>query len=67
VPDPDHCPAEPEGTVEAYLLCNLPAGEARAFEDHCITCPRCAAILEETDRYTLAMKQATWRLRHPEK
>jgi hypothetical protein len=60
---PDHCPADPEETAKAYLLFNLPADEARAFEDHFIACPRCAAILEETDRYVLATKQAAQRLR----
>jgi hypothetical protein len=43
----EHCPADPEETAEAYLLANLPTGEARAFEDHYITCPYCTAILEE--------------------
>jgi anti-sigma factor RsiW len=63
---PDHCPADPEETAEAYLLANLPAGEASTFEDHYITCPRCAAILEETDRYVVAMKQAAQSLRSSE-
>jgi anti-sigma factor RsiW len=62
-----HCPADPEETAEAYLLLNLPAGEARAFEEHCITCPRCTSILEETGRYVIAMKQAAERLRASEK
>jgi anti-sigma factor RsiW len=63
VSNPDHCPSDPEETAEANLLTDLPAGEARAFEEHYITCPRCAAILEETQRYVLAMKQAVHRLR----
>ena len=54
---PNPCPADPEKTAEAYLLANLPTDEARAFEDHYITCPECTAILEETGRYVLAMKQ----------
>jgi hypothetical protein len=62
-----HCPADPEETAEAYLLLNLPAGEARAFEEHCITCPRCTSILEETGRYVIAMKQAAERLRASDK
>ena len=63
----EHCPADPEETSEAYLLLNLPAGEARAFEEHYITCPRCTAILEETAPYVFIMKQAAQRLRDSEK
>jgi hypothetical protein len=64
-----HCPADPEETAEAYLLLNSTCqrGEARAFEEHCITCPRCTSILEETGRYVIAMKQAAERLRASEK
>ena len=61
--NPDPCSADPEETAKAYLLFNLPADEARAFEDHFIA-PGCAAIREETDRYVLAMKQVAHRLRH---
>jgi anti-sigma factor RsiW len=60
---PDHCPAAPEETAEAYLLGNLSPDEARAFDGHCITCSRCAAILA----YVVAMKQAEQRLRGSEK
>jgi anti-sigma factor RsiW len=59
----EHCPADPEGTAEAYLLANLPADEARIFEDHYLACPRCTAILEQTDAYVIAVKRATQRLR----
>ena len=56
---PDHCPAAPERTAEAYLLGNLSLGEARAFDGHCINCSRCAAILA----YVVAMKQEKQGLR----
>jgi hypothetical protein len=63
---PERCPVDRE-SAEAYLLAKMPADEARAFEDHYITCPGCTAILEETGRYVLAMEQAAQRIRHSEK
>ena len=62
---PDPCPPDPEETAKAYLLATLPADQARVFADHFTACPRCAAILEEVNRYVLAMKRATGRLREP--
>jgi hypothetical protein len=59
----ERCPVDPEETAEAYLLANLATGEARAFEEHYITCSSCTAILEETGRYVLAMNQVAQRLR----
>jgi anti-sigma factor RsiW len=67
MPNPDHCPANPEETAEAYLLGKLPADEARAFENHYITCPKCAAILRQTDKYVVAGRRATERLRRSQK
>ena len=64
---PDHCPADPQEAAVAYLLGELRTDGARVFEEHYITCPRCAGILEETDQYVLAMKQATQRLRRSKK
>jgi hypothetical protein len=32
MPSPERCPADPEETAEAYLLGNMPADEASAFE-----------------------------------
>jgi hypothetical protein len=63
MPNPDRCPADPEETAEAYLLHHLTPAEVQAFEDHCITCARCAEILEQTERYVIAMKRAAERLR----
>lgn len=49
--------------AEAYLMGTLPPPEATAFEDHYLTCRRCAAIVEATDLYVRAMKQAARALR----
>jgi anti-sigma factor RsiW len=57
------CPVTPAETAEAYLLGHLPADRARAFEEHCIACPACAAVIDETERYIVAMKRAAKRLR----
>jgi hypothetical protein len=66
MPSLEHCPVDPE-TAEVYLLSNMPADEAHAFEEHYSTCPLCTAILEETSRYLLAMEQAAQRPRDSEK
>jgi hypothetical protein len=62
----DQCPADPEGTAEAYLLDTLPPDEAREFEDHYVTCPRCTMLLEDTAQYIVAMKEAAQRVRDSE-
>jgi hypothetical protein len=58
----EQCPVDPE-MAEAYLFPNIPAEEARVFEEHYLACPLCTAILEETSRYLLAMEQAAQRIR----
>ena len=42
---------------------HLSPEEAQAFEDHYLTCAACAAALEETEQYVVAMKRAAKRLR----
>ncbi|SPF45040.1 hypothetical protein SBA4_330014 [Candidatus Sulfopaludibacter sp. SbA4] len=37
--------------------------EAAAFEEHYITCARCAGIVESADRYVEAMREAARMLR----
>ena len=36
----------------------LTPADAAAFEDHYITCPKCAAALEDTERFMTAMRKA---------
>jgi len=59
----DQCPADPEGTAEAYLLDNLPRDEAHAFEEHYIDCPWCGASLRQTAEFVVGRKRAAQRLR----
>ena len=49
--------------AEAYCMGTLATPEAVAFEEHYITCRRCAAILESTDCYIRAMQAAAAELR----
>jgi anti-sigma factor RsiW len=62
VPIPKHCPVDPE-RAESYLLGNMPADEARAFEDHFVACPKCEGVV----RFVLAMDRAAQRIRELEK
>ncbi len=41
----------------------LPPSQRAAFEDHYITCSRCAGILESTDLYVRAMQDAAREIR----
>jgi hypothetical protein len=41
----------------------LNAADVACYEDHWITCGRCAAIVEETDTYVHAIQDAARRLR----
>jgi anti-sigma factor RsiW len=56
--EPSRCPVGLEEVVEAYVMGTLPKGKATAFEDHYITCTRCATVLEKTDEYVDAMRAA---------
>ena len=56
--DPDHCPPDLEETAEAYVLGTLTPEDAKAFEDHYITCAACAAVVEATEKYVRAMRAA---------
>jgi hypothetical protein len=62
VPTPEHCPVDPE-RAEAYLFGNMPADEARAFEDDFVACPKCEGVV----RFVLAINKATQRIRELEK
>jgi hypothetical protein len=45
-------------TAEAYCMGTLNAADATRFEDHYITCRRCAAIVEDAGLYVRAMQDA---------
>jgi len=57
------CPSIPEETAEAYLRGELPAVDARTFEDHYMTCLRCAQVLEDVNAFGMTIKRASERLR----
>ena len=57
------CPADPDETVEAYLLSRLPEEQSAAFEDHFLGCPRCSERLQFTDDFITAVHHAADRLR----
>ncbi len=63
--NPDRCPAQVSEVAEAYVMNTLDRAEAAAFEDHLMTCTRCAAAAEDADHYVRAMKIAAQRLRAP--
>jgi anti-sigma factor RsiW len=57
------CPADPDETVEAYLLGRLPEEHSAAFEEHFLGCPRCSERLQFTDDFIKAVRHAAERLR----
>jgi len=61
--NPNHCPVDPVETAEGYIMDTLGNADAEAFEEHCLICRRCLAVLEETERYVRAMDTAARLLR----
>jgi hypothetical protein len=61
--DADQCPADPEEIADRYCMGSLDRAQAVEFEDHYLTCTRCAAIVENTQHFVKAMKAAAERLR----
>ena len=57
------CPADPEETVEAYLLGRLAEEQSAVFEDHFLSCPRCSERLQFTEDFIAAVRHAAARLR----
>jgi hypothetical protein len=41
----------------------LDAADAAAFEEHCLVCAECLAIVEAADEYVRAMREAADQLR----
>jgi len=59
----DQCPEEVSEIAEAYAMDTLARADAAVFEDHLITCRRCAAAAEDAEHYFRVMKIAAQRLR----
>ena len=56
----DHSQAIESQAAERYLLGELSAGEAEAFELHYFECPHCAAAVEAATQF-IANARAAWR------
>jgi hypothetical protein len=54
----DQCPPVVGDLAEAYCMGSLSPSEAAAFEDHYLLCNHCAAVLQDTDRFVRAMREA---------
>jgi anti-sigma-K factor RskA len=59
----DACPADLDELAERYVLGFLSGEDAAAFEDHYITCPHCADVVQATDDYVRAMGEAAREIR----
>ena len=57
------CREDAADVAEDYCLGHLPEAEKSAFEDHYLGCVRCAALVQEADRYTRAMRAAAVQLK----
>jgi hypothetical protein len=61
--DATRCPANPAEVAEAYCMDTLDAADAAAFDGHLLVCDGCWGIVEATDEYVRAMREAAQRLR----
>ena len=55
---PSNCPVDIAETAEACAMERLSTADALQFAIHCLTCCPCAAAVEQTRRFTAAMKGA---------
>jgi anti-sigma factor RsiW len=46
-----NCPADVDELADEYCLNRLPQQARLAFEDHYLTCPECAAVVEATQEF----------------
>jgi hypothetical protein len=61
--DATRCPANPAEVAEAYCMNTLDAADAAAFDEHLLGCDLCWGIVEATEAYVRAMREAAQRLR----
>ena len=59
---PVKCPVDVGETAELYVMKRLSDGDALRFAIHCLTCPRCAAAVEEAAAFVAAVKCAARRV-----
>ena len=46
-----NCPVDVDELADEYCLDRLPEQARLAFEDHYLTCPECAAVVEATQEF----------------
>src|ERR1019366_7292976 len=60
---PNTCPIDIDEAAEAYIMDRLSPADALHFENHCRTCPQCAAAAEDAERFVRAIKVAAGQAR----
>jgi len=61
--DAIRCPANPGEVAEEYCMDALDAADAAAFDEHLLVCDECWGIVEATETYVRAMREAAQHLR----
>jgi len=54
----DPCPSDAAEVAEMYCLKKLSPEEARTFEDHYMTCSRCAQKVQKAQEFVNAIRHA---------
>ena len=62
----DLCPSDAAEVAEMYCLNKLSPEEARTFEDHYMTCPRCAEEVQKAQEFINAIREAARRVQDEE-
>jgi anti-sigma factor RsiW len=60
---PDRCPSDPVDVAELYCLNRLSPEDKLAFEDHYMTCSKCAEEVEKAQKFIEAAKAVARRLK----
>jgi len=60
--DSDRCPSDPAEVADLYVVGRLDGEAARAFEDHYLTCPRCAEEVQRAQNLKDALTAAVGNL-----
>jgi hypothetical protein len=60
--DATRCPADPGEVAEAYVMDTLDEADAATFDEHLLVCDECWGIVEATEAYVRAIREAARRL-----
>jgi hypothetical protein len=63
--DATRCPVDPDEVAKAYCMDTLDAADTAAFDEHLLVCDDCWGIVEATDEYVRAMREAAEQLLEP--